>query len=64
MRTLLILGRIGFDSTLIEPHVGHSHSILGQCSRFIRADGRGGTERFDSFQIFDQTVLLRHSLRR
>lgn len=47
---------------IVEPHVSDSHSVLSQCSRLVRADSWGGSERLDSLQILDQAVLGRHSL--
>ena len=39
--TRLILGGVGFDDLVVEPHVGHCHPVLGQSSSLVRADGRG-----------------------
>ena len=42
--------------------MGDSHSVLGEGSGLIRADGGGGSEGLDSFQVLDEAVLAGHSL--
>ena len=38
------------------------HTVLGQGTGFIRANSRSGSESFDRFQVFDETIFLGHSL--
>ena len=33
---------------VVEPHVGHSHPVLGQGARLVGADGGGGAQRLRS----------------
>ena len=60
----MIFSRVGFDDLTVEPHVGNCHSVLGQRSSLVGADGRGGSQCFDGFQVFDQAVLAGHSFGR
>lgn len=47
---------------IVEPHVGHSHPVLGQGSRLVRTDGGGGAQSFHGLQVLHQAVLTSHSL--
>ena len=60
----MILGGIGLDDLIVEPHVSDSHAVLGQSSGLIRADGRSGSKGLDGFQVLDQAVLAGHALGR
>lgn len=60
--TSLVLSGVCLVDLIVEPHVSHGHAVLGQCARLVRADGGGGAESFDGFQVLYQTVLLGHSL--
>ena len=42
--------------------MGDGHSVLGKSTGLVGANGGGGTEGFDSFEVLDQAVLFRHSL--
>ena len=57
----LILGGVGLVDFVVEPHVRNGHSVLGKCTGLVRANGGGGAERLDGFQVLDQTVLFRHA---
>ena len=57
----MIFSGIGFNDLIVEPHVGDGHAVLSQRSGFVGANGRRGSERFDGFQILDQTVLASHA---
>lgn len=59
--TALVLGGVSLVDLVIKPHVSHSHAILGQCPRLVRADGGGGAESLYSLQVLHQAVLLGHS---
>ena len=58
----LILSRVSFLDLVVEPHVSDGHSVLGQSTGLVGADGGGGTKGLDSFQVLDEAVLLGHSL--
>ena len=38
------------------------HSVLGQSSGLVRANGWGRTQGLDGFQVLDEAVLWGHSL--
>ena len=59
--TRLVLGGVGLVDLVVEPHVGHSHPVLGQGAGLVRADGGGGAQGFHSFQVLHQAVLLSHT---
>ncbi len=42
--------------------MGDSHSVLGQSSGLIGANGRGWTQGLDGFQVLDEAVLWGHAL--
>ena len=60
--TGLILSGVGFLDLVVEPHVGDGHSVLGESTGLVGANGRGGTKGFDGFEVLDEAVLLGHSL--
>ena len=60
--TSLVLSGVSLMDLVVEPHVGHSHAVLGQRARLVRADGGGGAESLYGLQVLHQTVLLGHSL--
>ena len=47
---------------IIEPHVGDGHTVLGEGTGLVRADGGGGSESLHGFQVLHQTVLGGHTL--
>lgn len=61
IRTGLIFSGIGGNNLVIKPHVSDSHTVLGQSSGLIGANGGGGSQSFDGFQVLDQAVLLCHT---
>merc|ERR1719188_213732 len=58
----LVLGGIGLDNLVVKPHVSNGHSVLGQGSGLVRADGGGGAEGLHGLQVLDQAVLGGHPL--
>ena len=60
--TRLVLGGIGLVYLVVEPHVGHSHPVLGQGSGLVTADRGGTSQCFYSLQVLHQTVLTSHAL--
>ncbi len=60
--TRLVLSGVSLVDLVVEPHVGHSHAVLGQRARLVRADGGGGAESLYGLQVLHQAVLLGHSL--
>lgn len=56
--------QVAVDDVIVEPDVRDVHLILRQRARLVRADDRRGAERFDRLEIFDETVLSGHPLRR
>jgi len=62
LNTRLILSGVGLNDLVVEPHVSDSHSVLSQGSSLVGADGGGGSQSFDGFQVLDQAVLGGHAL--
>merc|ERR1711953_1440655 len=60
--TRLVLGGVGLHDLVVEPHVGHSHPVLGQCSGLVGTDGGGGAKRLHGLEVLDETVLAGHPL--
>lgn len=60
----LVLGRVGLDDLIVEPHVGHGHPVLRQGAGFVRADGRRRAQRLDGLEILHEAVLRGHALGR
>jgi len=60
--TGLIFSGIDVDDSVVEPHMGDGHSVLGKRTGLVGTDGGGGSERLDGFKILDETVLSRHTL--
>lgn len=60
--TSLVLGGVRIMDLVVEPHVGHRHTVLGQRARLVGTDGGGGAESLYGLQVLYQTVLLGHSL--
>lgn len=58
----LSFGGITLMDGFIVPHVSDSHSVLGESSCLIRANGRCRSKGLDSFKILDKAVLASHSL--
>merc|ERR1712242_244497 len=58
----LVLGGVGLNNLVVEPHVGHGHPVLGQGSGLIRADGGGGAQGLHSLQVLHEAVLGGHPL--
>ena len=42
--------------------MGDSHSVLGEGSGLVGADGGRGAQSFDSLQVLDEAILGRHAL--
>merc|ERR1719471_937869 len=42
--------------------MGNRHSVLGQCSSFVGANGGGGAKSLHGLQILDEAVLGGHPL--
>lgn len=59
--TGLVLGGVSLNDLIVKPHVSHSHSVLSQRAGLIGADGGGGAEGLDGFQVFHQAVLGGHT---
>lgn len=49
--TSLVLGGVRIMDLIVEPHVGHRHTVLGQCARLVGADGGGGAESLYGLQV-------------
>jgi hypothetical protein len=58
----LIFSGVGLNDLVVEPHVSDSHSVLGEGSCLVRADGGGGSQGLDGFQVLDQAILGGHAL--
>ena len=59
--TRLVIAGVGLHDAVVEPHVSDRHSVLGQGSRLVRADGRRGAQRLHGLQVLHQTILAGHS---
>uniref|UniRef100_A0A915KEQ5 Uncharacterized protein n=1 Tax=Romanomermis culicivorax TaxID=13658 RepID=A0A915KEQ5_ROMCU len=57
----LIFRCVGFDDLIVVPQMGDGHTILSQCSRFVRTDGARGTQSLNGLQMFDQTIFAGHT---
>jgi hypothetical protein len=51
----LILSGVGLDDLVVD-------SVLGEGAGLVRADGGGGSQSLDGFQVLDQAILGGHAL--
>lgn len=58
----LILSGVSLNDLVVEPHVSDSHSVLGEGAGLVGADGGGGSQSLDGFQVLDQAILGGHAL--
>ncbi len=57
----LVLCGVCYMNMAVKPHVSDGHSVLGQSSGLVRADGGGRSKSLHSFKILHQAVLLCHT---
>ncbi len=57
----LVLCGVCFMNLVVKPHVSDGHSVLGQSSGLVRADGGGRSKSLHGFKILHQAVLLGHT---
>lgn len=58
--TRMVFTGVSHKDLIIEPQMGHGHSVLSQSPCLVWANDGGATQRLHCFQVLHQAVLLGH----